>query len=132
MTALNIIAGAIQELIQRLVALVPQLIVALVIWWLGNYLLNLGARLLKKLNLPFTKLDESAINTLLKVAIPTGKVILVLIILDYLHIGSTIISALTTGLALTIAIALGLSFGKALEPEAAEAVKLLKKHFNQK
>ena|SRR3989338_145395 len=128
---MTIIINTIQEIIRQLMILVPMLLVSLVIWWIGNYLLDLGARLLKKVDLPFTKLDEKAVNNIIKFGRPIGKVILVLVILDYLGIGRTLISSLATGLTLTIAIALGLAFGKALEPEAENAVRLAKKHFHK-
>jgi len=56
-----------------------------------------------------------------------GRLILVLVILDFLGIGRTIIAALAQGVTYAIAIALGLSFGKALEKDATKAVENFRK-----
>lgn len=116
-----------QQMFAQMWAWVPQIIVALIIWWLGNRLLVWGAALLRRMDIPYTKLDNKAVDMLIKIAMPLGKLILVLIVLDYLGIGRSIISALATGLTLTVAIALGLAFGKALEPEAESVVKEFKR-----
>lgn len=132
MDVITVLYSAMQQLINQLIAFVPKLIIAWIIWWLGNKLLDLGVNMIKRIDIPKTKIDDKIINLLVKTVMPVGKVILVLIILDYLGIGTSIISAVATGLTLTIAIALGLAFGKALEPEATNIVKLVKKHFNIK
>jgi len=132
MSFITVILSALNELIRQLVALVPHLLVSLIIWWLGSWVLNLGEMLLKKINIPGTKLDDRAIDVLVKVAMPAGKVVLVLIILDYLGIGRSIISAVATGVTLTIAIALGLAFGRALEPQAKEVVGQVDKYLRKK
>jgi hypothetical protein len=57
--------------------------------------------------------------------------ILVLIVLDYLGIGRTVIGAFTNGLTLALAIALGLAFGKALEKDAAELVGKVRRYLKK-
>jgi hypothetical protein len=131
MNLITVIASALNELVRQLISLVPQLLVALIIWWLGGWLLNMGEMLLRKINIPKTKLDDKAIDVVVRVAMPVGKVMLVLIILDYLGIGRSVISALATGVTLTIAIALGLAFGKALEPQARDVVNEVSKYFKK-
>jgi len=55
-----------------------------------------------------------------------------LVVLDYLGVGRTIIGAVASGLTLMVAIALGLAFGKALEEDAKEIVQQFKKHLGKK
>jgi len=123
----NIIVTALNQLVVQLVSLLPKLIITLIIWWVGKYLINLGAKLIGKINLKGTKIDDKIISATTSFILIAGKIILVLIILDYWGIGKTIIGALVNGLTITFAIALGLSFGKALEPEAKNLVEKFKK-----
>ena len=119
----NIIITALNQLIIQLVSLLPKLIITLIIWWAGKHLINLGVKLLRKIDIKGTKIDDKIINASSSVILIAGKVLLVLVILDYWGIGKTIIGALTNGLTLTFAIALGLAFGRALEPEAKNVVE---------
>jgi len=127
-----IIVTALNQLVIQLVNVIPKLIITLIIWWIGKYLINLGVKLLRKIDIKGTKIDDKVINTFSPFILIAGKVILVLIILDYWGIGQTIISALANGLAITFAIALGLAFGKALEPDAKNLVEKFKKRLETK
>ena len=122
----NIIVASLNQLFLQLFSLFPKLIITLIIWWVGKYLINLGVNLVRKIDLKGTKIDNKVIGTFSSVVFVAGKVILVLIILDYWGIGQSIISAFVSGLTLTIAITLGLAFGKALEPEARFIVDKVK------
>lgn len=128
----NIIVTALDQLIVQLVSLLPKLIITLIIWWLGKYLINLGVRLIRKIDIKGTKIDDKIISASASIILIAGKILLVLIILDYWGIGKTIIGALANGLTLTFAIALGLAFGKALEPEAKNLVERFKKRLETK
>lgn len=127
-TIVNIFVAALQQLFFQLAAFLPKIIAAILIWYVGKYFLNLGVGLLKKIDLKKTKLDNTAINFLTSVALPVGKLILVLIVLDFLGIGSTVIGAFMNGLTIAIAIALGIAFGRALEEDAAKIVGEARKH----
>ena len=109
-------------------AFLPKAITAILIWFIGKFFLNLGIGLIKKIDIKGFKLDNKAISLLTKVTLPLGKFILILIILDYLGVGRTIIGAFMNGLTLAIAIALGMAFGKGLEKEASNLITKAKKH----
>jgi len=66
------------------------------------------------------------------VVLVVGKILLVLVILDFLGVGRTIIGAIASGLTLMVAIALGLAFGKALEEDAKDVVRQFKEHLGKK
>ena len=78
------------------------------------------------------KIESKIINVFSSIVLVVGKILLVLIILDYWNIGKTIIGALANGLTFTLAIALGLAFGKALEPEAKKLVEGFKSKLENK
>lgn len=128
----NLIVASLNQLIVQVVGIVPKIIITLIIWWIGKYLITLAVRLVKKVDLKGTKLDNKLIDTFSSVVFVAGKVILVLIVLDYWGIGQSIISAFVSGLTITIAIALGLAFGKALEPEARQVVDMVKSRLEPK
>ncbi len=128
----NIIVTALNQLAIQLVNLLPKLIITLIIWWVGKYLITLGVKLIRKIDIKGTKIDNKIINASSSVILIAGKVLLVLVILDYWGIGRTIIAALVNGLTITFAIALGLAFGKALEPEAKNLVERFKKKLEAK
>ncbi len=128
----NIIVAALNQLAIQLVNLLPKLVITLIIWWVGKYLINLGVKLIRKINIKETKIDNKIISAFSPIILIGGKILLVLIILDYWGIGKTIIGALTNGLTFTFAIALGLAFGKALEPEAKNLVEIFKKRLETK
>jgi small-conductance mechanosensitive channel len=128
----SVIVTALDQLTVQLVNLIPKLIITLIIWWVGKYLINLGVKLIRKIDIKGMKIDDKAISTFSSIILIAGKILLVLIILDYWGIGKTIIGALANGLTLTFAIALGLAFGKALEPEAKNLVEGFKKKLETK
>lgn len=103
------------------------LLVALIIWYVGVFLLNLATTLLDKVDIKKTDLDNKAIRTINMLITWVGRFLLVLIILDYLGVGSTVVGAIANGLTFSIAIALGIAFGDALKPEAKRWVTRTKK-----
>ena len=127
----NIFVNAMQQLVTQLAFFLPKVIVAILIWYIGKYFLNLGVGLIKKVDIKKTKLDNKAINFLAEVTLPLGKLILALIVLDYLGIGRTAIGALMNGLTIAIAISLGIAFGKALEEDAVKLVETARKHLKK-
>ena len=66
-----------------------------------------------------------------QILLPLGKFILFLVILDYLGIGRTVIDAFLSGFSFAVAIALGISFGKALEPDVKQLVENFKKQLEK-
>lgn len=126
-----IIVDSIRELVVQTASWLPKLIIALFIWWIGKYLIETGSIWLKKIDIPKTKLDDKIIKKIDKVYLVLAKIILLLIVLDYLGIGTSIVSAVANGITLSIAIALGLSFGRALETDARKVVEDLKKYIQK-
>ena len=109
-----------------------KIIVALIIWIIGKYLINLGVALVRKIGIRGTKIDDYLIGIFSKVVLVVGKILLVLVVLDFLGVGRTIVGAVAGGLTLMVAITLGLAFGKALEEDAKEVVHQFKKHLGKK
>jgi small-conductance mechanosensitive channel len=93
--------------------------------------LGLALELIKKLDIKKTKVDDKARGMLVGIVEIVGRVVLVLVILDYLGIGRTIIAALTQGVTFAIAIALGFAFGKALEDDAKKVIENLRNLFKE-
>lgn len=129
MDTLQILLIATNQITTQLVAVMPKLIISLIIWYLGRYLISVSGKLLKQIDFENTSIDDRAIETLTVVINAVGTIILILIILDYLGIGTSVVSAIAQGVTFAIAIALGISFGKALEPDAKEIILSLKKIF---
>ena len=126
-----ILVSSLQQFLYQLLGFVPNLIVALVIWFVGKWMVVWGVNLLKKVELKGAKPVNKLVQQLAYVLLPLGKVILFLVVLDYLGIGRTVIGALLSGLTFAIAIALGLAFGKALEGDAKEVVDSIKRQLEE-
>ena len=120
---INQLALPLDLFITQTVMWVGKLIFAYIIWLIGKYLINLAVMLLDKADIKALKVDDTFRTTLKMFLVPVAKFILVLVILDTLGIGSNIVSALMSGITFTISIALGLAFGRALEPYANEMVQ---------
>lgn len=127
MVTLEVIFVAINQLIAQLVAVLPKLIIALFIWYLGRYLLSFSAKMVRKLDVKHTTLDNKAVESIAVVINGFGTVILLLIILDFLGIGSSVVTAIAQGVTYSVAIALGLAFGKALEGDAKKILDDIKR-----
>lgn len=128
----NAVWLALNELWVQMVLFLPKAIVAVVIWIIGKNLISLGAALIKKIDIKGTKVDDYLVNLLSQLVLVVGKVLLVLTVLDFLGIGRTVVGAIANGLTLMVAIAFGLSFGRALEGDAAKIVQEFKKHLGKK
>ncbi len=131
MNYFNPVAVALNQLAFGLVNVVPLIIMAVIIWFVGDFLINLGVKLLQKIDIKGTKWDNKVIDLLSTVVKWVGKFLLLLIVLDYLGIGRTIIGAILNGFTLAVAIALGISFGEALKGDAMEAVTTFKRRFKK-
>jgi small conductance mechanosensitive channel len=131
MNSVEVVTFALENVVSQLVMILPKLIIALVIWYIGKYLLGLASKLIGKIDIKKTKVDDKAIAMLTTLVDVVGRIVLVLVILDYLGIGRTIIGALTQGVTFAIAIALGLSFGRALEDDAKRVVANFRKLFKE-
>lgn len=131
MESTEIILQVLDNIILQFSALLPKLIIALLIWYVGKYLLSLALSFAKKIETKKTKVDEAAMGMIITLVDVIGRIILVLVVLDYLGIGRTIIGALTQGVTFAIAIALGLAFGKALEEDAKKVVGNIKRLFKE-
>lgn len=127
----NVFVTAGQQLVVQLVDLIPKLIVAIIIWIVGKYFLNLLVGLVRSVKVKELKPVNRLIESFAFLILPIGKVLLALIVLDYLGIGRTVISAFLNGLTIAIAIALGIAFGKALEEDAKALVRSAKKELEK-
>jgi hypothetical protein len=131
MPLVTVFVSSFQQLIYQLFNFIPKILVALIIWWVGMYFVNLGVNLLKRFEPKEVKPVKKLLESLAYVLLPLGKVLLFLIILDYLGIGRSVIQAIVSGFTFAIAIALGLAFGRALEPDAKEIVESVKKQLDK-
>ncbi|MEA2020763.1 MAG: hypothetical protein U9M98_03585 [Patescibacteria group bacterium] len=125
----NPFVSASQQFVSQLGIIVPKILVAIIIWLIGSYAINLLARIIKKINIRGTSWDSKIIDFAIQIVKPLGKFILILVIMDYLQIASQVVGAIAQGLSLTIALALGISFGKALEDDAKNIVEWSKNKF---
>lgn len=126
-----ILVSSLQQFLYQLLGFVPKLIVALAIWIIGKWIVVWAVNLLKKVELKGAKPVNKLVQQLAYILLPFGKVILFLVVLDYLGIGRTVISALLSGLTFAIAITLGLAFGKALEDDAKAVVDSIKRQLEK-
>jgi small conductance mechanosensitive channel len=126
MTLAQVLLTSMQQLLYQMINFIPKLLVALIIWVIGKYLISIGVSLLKKIQIKGAKPVNKIVDSLAYILMPLGKVLLFLIVLDYLGIGRTVIQSLLSGLTFAIAIALGISFGKALEEDAKKIVSEIK------
>lgn len=126
----QILYYSVNQLIVQAVEVLPRVILAIVIWYIGRYLVKLAAKLIRKADLPGT-FDDAARELLARTVNIVGRILLVLIVLDYLGIGETVVGALTQGLVFAVAIALGIAFGEALKPEAMKIVKEAQKQLKK-
>ncbi|MBC7471685.1 MAG: hypothetical protein H7196_00260 [candidate division SR1 bacterium] len=116
----------------QILAFLPHLLIALIIWFLGSYLIEIGGRLFKKFfvkNVHVT--SQSHLNFMARIIVVAGKIFLILFIFDYLGIGKTFVIALTNSLSNAIAIMLGLSFGLALQEDAKKVIENVKKYLDR-
>lgn len=123
--------GSFQQFGYQLLAFIPKVLTALIIWVIGKYFLNIGISTLKRVKLEKAKGLNKFLESFTAILLPLGKVILFLVVLDYLGIGRTIIDAFFSGLSFAVAIAVGLSFGKALEPDVKQLVDDFKKQLEK-
>ena len=117
------IRGSLGIVLAQTLAVLPKIIIALLIWVIGKYLIRLAVNLVEKVDL--------GIKVLPRIVSLVSRFILILVVLDYLGIGRTVIGALASGLSLAIAIALGIAFGQALIPEAKKVVGQVKKELKK-
>ncbi len=127
----EIFVGAMRLLLVQLVGFIPKLLIALVIWIVGKYFINLGVGLIRKIKVKKIKPVSRLLDSLAFILLPLGKVLLALIILDYLGIGGSVIQALLSGFTFAIAIAVGLAFGRALEEDARKIVESVRKQLEK-
>ena len=123
--------GTFQQFGYELVAFIPKLLAALIIWVVGKYFLNVGMSALERVKLKNAKGINKFLESFRYLLMPFGKLILFLIVLDYLGIGRTVIDAFLSGLSFAVAIALGLAFGKAFEPYVKDFVDDFKKQLEK-
>ncbi len=126
-----ILVSSLQQFLYQLLGFIPKLVVALAIWIVGKWIVVWAVNLLKKVELKGAKPVNRLVQQLAYILLPFGKVILFLVVLDYLGIGRTVINALLSGVTFAIAITLGLAFGKALEDDAKAVVDSIKRQLEK-
>jgi small conductance mechanosensitive channel len=131
MSIIDVVIASMQQLINQLIVFIPKIIIAALIWFIGKYLLVLAVRIIKRVDIKGTKIDNKIADWLATIFLPVGKFFLILIVLDYLGVGRTVISAVVNGFTFAVAIALGIAFGKALEDDAKRAVLAIKKQLEK-
>lgn len=128
----DVVLGALSQVWVQMLVFIPKIIVAVIIWFIGKYLINLSVALIRKIDIKGIKIDDYLIGIFSSLVLVVGKILLVLVILDFLGVGRTIVGAVANGLTFMVAIALGLAFGKALEEDAKEVVRQVKEHLGKK
>lgn len=124
--------GSLDLFISQILLFIPKLIFAYILWLIGKWLINLAVSFIRKLDIKRYQFDDRIRNTFLRIFVPASKAILFLVILDTFGIGSSLIQAVFNSIALSIAIALGLAFGRALEPEADRLTSMARNTFKTK
>lgn len=131
MEVVNVFWNLFRQLLDQLVRFLPRVVVSVAIWSIGRYFLGLARDLIRKVNLKGTRMDDKITKSAGELVWVVGKFLLILIILDYLGIGRTVIGAFVNGLTFAIAICLGIAFGEALKPDARELVGMLRKQWKK-
>ena len=127
----EIFVGAMRLLLVQLAGFIPKLLIALVILIVGKYFINLGVGLIRKIKVKKIRPVSRLLDSLAFILLPLGKILLALIILDYLGIGGSVIQALVSSFTFAIAIAIGLAFGRALEDDARKIVESVRKQLGK-
>lgn len=128
---LEVVFSGLNHIIAQLINILPKLIISLLIWYIGKYVLSLTITIIQKFDIKGTDIDDKAIAVISLIVNSLGRVVLVLIILDYLGIGNSVIAAIAQGLTFAVSIALGISFGIALEDDARKVVKEIKRFLHK-
>ena len=127
MNYISPIVNSLEIFVSQILLVVPKLIVAYIIWLLGKWGIRYAVKAIDLLDIKKWKFDDHARDAFKAIFVPTAKILLILIILDTLGIGQNFIGAIINSVTFAVAIALGLSFGKALEPDAQHIVDKIKR-----
>lgn len=119
--------GPLNLFVTQTVNIGLQLLLAYIIWLIGKWIIGMAIRGIELIDVKKWDIDDHIRGTIKKVFVPTAHVVLVLIILDTLNIGSSVVAAIAGGLTFTVAIALGLAFGRAFEDDARRIVDNVRK-----
>lgn len=116
------VVGPLDIFVSQTIDIGFKILLAYVIWVIGKWLIGLAAKAIDLLDVKEWNFDDHIRSVIKKVFVPVANVVLILIILDTLGIGSNVVSAIVNGLTFTVAIALGLAFGRAMEDDARQIV----------
>jgi hypothetical protein len=111
---------SVSQVLQRLLLWIPNLIVALVVLILGGLAATALSRLVRGATAEAGLGDPEVLATVTRIAVWAFAVV---VALDQVGIASTLITILVEAVLLTLALALGLSFGLGGRETAAEIVK---------
>jgi hypothetical protein len=115
----------------QIIVFMPKLVIAVIIWFLGSYLIEIGSKFFKKMILSRFKTSKPHLSMITSIVTVFIKMFLVLFILDFLNIGKTFVDALVSSLTNALAIMIGLSFGLALQDDAKKIITDIKTYFNK-
>lgn len=132
MTFADTFVAPFQLFFNQLALFIPKLLAAYVIWLVGKQLIEWAVVAIDRLDVKSWEFDDVVREKIKNVFVPTSKIILVLVILDTFGIATSFVSAIVSGITYTLAIALGLAFGKALEPEAKDLTQKVKHMLSHK
>lgn len=130
--ALGTVLNPLSLFISEVILFLPKVIAAYIIWLIGKWLIDWVSTNINRLDIKGWTFDDRIRGVIRTAFNYTAKFVLILIILDTFGIGSSIVAALVNGLTFTIAIALGLSLGRALEPEAQRFVDSMRRYTQDK
>ena len=74
----NVILASLNQVWIQMLVFIPKIIVALIIWVIGKYLINLGVTLVRKIDIKGTKIDDYLIGIFSSVVLVVGKFLLFL------------------------------------------------------
>ncbi len=123
----DLVVGPIRLFFLELIAIIPKLIFALIIWFIGKWVLDWAVKLLDKVDFKKYKSIARFKDSFAKLFLIFGKILLFLIIMDYLGVGSSVVGAIVAAFSFAIAITLGIAFGYALRDDAKSIVEEVKK-----
>jgi small-conductance mechanosensitive channel len=129
---LSLLQTKVADFFLSVLAFLPQILIAVIIWFVGSYLIEIGVRLFRTFFIKQVhEKNTSHLRLISRMTSIIGKIFLMLFILEYLGIGRTFITAFVSSLSNAIAIMIGLSFGLALQDDAKKIIRDIKNYFDK-
>ncbi len=129
---LSLLQNSVTQFFLSMLGYLPKLLIAVIIWFVGSYLIELGVKFFRSIFVQQTHdTNKSHLKLITRIVSVIGKIFLVLFILEYLGIGQTFVTAFVSSLSNALAIMIGLSFGLALQDDAKKIISDIKNYFNK-